>query len=932
MPAAPSVVADRYRLLEPLGAGGMGRVWRARDEVLHRDVAVKQIVLPPELYDSARDVAMERTLREARAAARLNHPNVVRVYDVLAAEGQPWLVMEYVRSRSLDQVFRNDGPLEPRRVAEIGLAVLDALRAAHRAGVDHRDIKPGNVLLADDGRVVLTDFGIARVEGEGHVTRTGLVLGSPEFIAPERAREGIAGPASDLWSLGATLYTAVEGRSPFGRGSAMETLTALASEEADPPQRAGALAPALRALLRKDPKTRADFTQTEELLRRALVRGETPKRRRSWLGGWGRGDAEPITPVLPAQRAPLTQPEPATPPLKRPPAHAEPVAGPVANAAPTAEAEPAAAEPAAYAEPLTDAEPVAAVDPAAAELVAAEPTAEAEPVAAAPTTDAEPLTDAEPVGAAPIADAQPVTADLVENAEPLTEAEPVAAAPTTDAEPTAEAEPVAAAPTTDAEPTAEAEPVAAAPIADAQPVTADLVENAEPLTEAEPVAAAPTTDAEPLTDAEPVGAAPIADARPVAAAPLTEAEPVAAELVTDAAPIAQAEPIAAEPTTDARPVAAKPVEIAAPTTEAEPVAAEPATDARPVAAEPVEIAAPTTEAEPVEAEPVADARPVAAEPVAYAAPTTEAEPVEAEPIADAEPVVREAASMPAPPEPEPEPEPVGAVGAERGTVVPPAAPSREPEAGTALKTAAPGITTPEQRRRRLVLGGVGAVLVVALLVWLVVLTDGDDDPRSKGTDAAQTTAAAEVPAPTSPSAIQSSTRSASPSTAAPVDTQPSSAPPAPSTTQRNLPPLPPGWIDYHDPSGFSVYVPEGWRQSKEGRIVYFRTSGRTLGIDQSDTPNPDPVADWRAQEQSRVSKGHFRNYTQVRIEQVDYFMKAADWEFTFDGNSTRQHVNNRGVVATQNKAYGFWWQTAESDWAAAQPDLQLVFDSFRPAG
>ncbi|WP_442788674.1 serine/threonine-protein kinase [Dactylosporangium sp. NBC_01737] len=251
MTAAPALVADRYRLFESLGAGGMGRVWRARDETLGRDVAVKQIILPQELLDSARDVAMERTLREARAAARLAHPNVVRVYDVLAFDGQPWLVMEYVPSRSLDQTLRADGPLPPRRVAEIGLAVLAALQAAHRVGVHHRDIKPGNVLLGDDGRVVLTDFGIARIEGDGHVTRTGLVLGSPEYIAPERARDGTAGAAGDLWSLGATLYAAVEGRSPYGRGSAMETLMALASDELDTPQRAGPLTPALRGLLRR---------------------------------------------------------------------------------------------------------------------------------------------------------------------------------------------------------------------------------------------------------------------------------------------------------------------------------------------------------------------------------------------------------------------------------------------------------------------------------------------------------------------------------------------------------------------------------------------------------------------------------------------------------------------------------------------------------
>jgi serine/threonine protein kinase len=209
MSASPTLVAGRYRLIEPLGVGGMGRVWRARDEILSRDVAVKEIIPPEELLARERDGIRRRTLREARAAARLSHPNVVRVYDVFEADDRPWIVMEYVPSRSLMEVLAEDGPLSPERAAAIGLGVLAALRAAHRAGVMHRDVKPSNVLLGDDGRVVLTDFGIATVEGDSTVTRTGLVLGSPAYISPERAREGLAGPASDLWSLGATLYAAV---------------------------------------------------------------------------------------------------------------------------------------------------------------------------------------------------------------------------------------------------------------------------------------------------------------------------------------------------------------------------------------------------------------------------------------------------------------------------------------------------------------------------------------------------------------------------------------------------------------------------------------------------------------------------------------------------------------------------------------------------
>lgn len=250
----------------------MGRVWRARDEVLHRDVAIKELVPPPGLTEDERREMRERSLREARAIAQLNDANVVRVFDVLRTDGDPWIVMEYVPSRSLQDVLATEGPLPPARAAEIGLGVLAALRAAHRAGVMHRDVKPGNVLLGDDGRVVLTDFGLATVPGDPSVTRTGLVLGSPAYIAPERARDGSAGPQGDLWSLGATLYAAVEGHSPYARTSAMATLAALATESPTPPRNAGALKPVLTGLLRKDPARRITAEGADRLLRRAAGR------------------------------------------------------------------------------------------------------------------------------------------------------------------------------------------------------------------------------------------------------------------------------------------------------------------------------------------------------------------------------------------------------------------------------------------------------------------------------------------------------------------------------------------------------------------------------------------------------------------------------------------------------------------------------------
>ncbi|TDC28652.1 serine/threonine protein kinase, partial [Micromonospora sp. KC213] len=229
------VIAGRYRLLEPVGRGGMGRVWRALDEVLHREVAVKEVLPPNWLSEPEGDELRRRTLREARTAARLRHPNVVRVYDVVPVDGDPWIVMEYVPSRTLQDVLNDEGPLDPARAAGVGRALLAALRAAHTANVLHRDVKPQNVLVTRDGQIMLTDFGLATFEGEdGILTRPGMVLGSPQFVAPERAAEGVSSVETDLWSLGATLYAAVEGRPPYARGSAVATLAALATDPPDP--------------------------------------------------------------------------------------------------------------------------------------------------------------------------------------------------------------------------------------------------------------------------------------------------------------------------------------------------------------------------------------------------------------------------------------------------------------------------------------------------------------------------------------------------------------------------------------------------------------------------------------------------------------------------------------------------------------------------
>src|SRR5215468_6881775 len=261
------VVAGRYELLDRIGQGAMGTVWRARDQVLARDVAVKEVRLPELMPDRERTILRERTLREARVSAKLSHPCVVTVHDVIEANGTPWIVMELVIARSLERVLAEDGPLPPRRVAETGLMLLEALASAHAAGIVHRDVKPGNVLLTRDGRAVLTDFGIAAMDGDPALTQTGMVMGTPGFCAPERIRGAPASPASDLWSLGATLYAAVEGRAPFdGHGSPMAVLTSIVHSDPPPARLAGPLRAVIEALMSKDPAQRPDAARARQLL------------------------------------------------------------------------------------------------------------------------------------------------------------------------------------------------------------------------------------------------------------------------------------------------------------------------------------------------------------------------------------------------------------------------------------------------------------------------------------------------------------------------------------------------------------------------------------------------------------------------------------------------------------------------------------------
>ncbi|XVV16095.1 protein kinase domain-containing protein [Actinoplanes sp. CA-131856] len=403
---ATSVLAGRYRLIQPIGTGGMGVVWEARDELLDRDVAVKELT-PGGLTAEELGDLRERAIREARAIARVDDANVVKIFDVVHEDDAPWIVMEIVRSRALHDVINEDGPMAPEQAAEVGLAVLAGLRAVHAAGILHRDVKPANVLLGLDGRVVLTDFGLAAMTGDSAMTRTGVVLGSPSYLAPERALDEEPGPAADLWSLGATLYAAVEGRPPFEKSSPMATLAALMVEAPAPPKQAGALGPVLDALLRKDPAERADADEAERLLRAAA--SEAPAAVAPAVSAPPVASSAGVPATAPADAAAEPVGSPADPPtIESPGSKGAPTvssaSGPTAAppSATPAEAAPTAKPAEIPAESPTVATPAAPIAPSPAKAVTAAKAATAKPgatagKAAAAATEAD--AEAEPAAA-----------------------------------------------------------------------------------------------------------------------------------------------------------------------------------------------------------------------------------------------------------------------------------------------------------------------------------------------------------------------------------------------------------------------------------------------------------------------------------------------------------------------------------------------------
>ena len=797
MPDAPVLLAGRYRLGESLGRGGMGQVLLARDETLERDVAIKELYQPLGGDDAA---SARRTIREARAAARISHPNVVQVYDVLQLEDRTWIVMEYVRCRSLREEILEQGPLDPYRVARIGLDLLGALRTAHRLGVEHRDVKPANVLLADDGRVLLTDFGIAAVDDDGVISRSDILVGSPQFMAPERAQHGASGPAADLWSLGATLYAAVEGHAPYQRGSTMATLTALTTEEPDPPQQAGAVRPLLDGLLRKDPATRMT-AEDAEALARSIITGLSGDEEDEPTAKPGPGGLAGFVASLPAAFR-IPRPRSSGAPSRSAPGDSPAVAPPDKDADVPSTGTPSGAA----VDDRSDGVPPALAASAAAGVAGDVPEL-------GPSPDAATADPAEDSSAGPA----PVSSD----ADPSVGAAPVSR----DADSSAGTAPVFR----DGKSPAG---VASGALNGDSPagVGTGSREEGSPVT----VAAGPRDDDAPVTVVAGSGSA---------------------NLPGDAGDSGDSEEHAS--------AAGLPGDVGTGT-----VASGTGTVASGAGIEPVPAATP----------------------------------------------------------------------AARGRSVVPG--QRRP--GTSDDRAAGALTGSDHSRRRLaVVAAALAVVIAAGTAWVLSTGDGNS-PEAQPTptpttvttpagsvasqQAAPPADAAQAPPSAAPSAGQSANAGPSPDASPSSGTSAGTSPSAPARPER-----PAGWVEHKDPTGFSVYVPEGWKRSKKGTMVYFRGDGKVLGVDQTDKPKADPVADWKAQRDYRRSEGDWPGYKELKLDLVPYFRIAADWEFTFDGSSGRRHVNNRGAVISDKKAYGFYWETSDGEWNDSRDDLQLVFDSFVPA-
>lgn len=318
------LLGQRYKLAKAIGRGGMGTVWLGHDELLDRPVAVKEVRVPEGLSSSERQDLLERQMREARICARLKHPSIVTVHDVILEDDHPWVVMELIEGRGLNSVVSEDGPLPLEQVADIGVQALDALRHAHAAGVLHRDIKPSNIMITEDGLAVLTDFGIATLEGESRLTQTGGLIGTPGYLAPEQVQDRYVGPESDLWALGATLYYIAEGRPAYKKSTTAATALAPVTSDPDPPERSQPLWPVIAGMMRRDPEQRTALAEAHAQLAEFDPSAAQPMPPQPDDYGFTPAAAPPAPPqgapaaTYPAQHGPPPSPPPPWPSMPSP--------------------------------------------------------------------------------------------------------------------------------------------------------------------------------------------------------------------------------------------------------------------------------------------------------------------------------------------------------------------------------------------------------------------------------------------------------------------------------------------------------------------------------------------------------------------------------------------------------------------------------------
>jgi len=959
-------VADRYELRRLLGRGGAGAVWLARDTLLDRDVAIKEILVPGHLDEAERAVVRARVVREARAAARLNHPGVITVFDIVHDDATAFLIMELVQAPTLSEVVDRGGPMSPQRAAAIGLQLLAALEAAHAAGIVHRDVKPGNVMVREGpapgsvDTVLLADFGVAAITDDPRLTTTGLIIGSPSFMSPEQARGQLAGPEVDLWGLGATLWYAVEGSPPFERPATLATLHAVVSEEPPPPRRAGALGPTLLGLLAKDPSVRPSGAPLRDALTAAAA-----------------APAPAPAPEVPAGDEPEPEPEPAPrggratmTTAAAAPAAATAAGGQVERVDPADEA----GRPTARA---GEADRDAAVQPAeaagvdvAAPADAAEVERTAAPPVEAPGAAGDEVDGVDGVAAAGAGAAGGEVDEVAAAAEPGVAA---AADGQVDEAASAAVEPgvaeAAGGGVDGAAATAAGEPVAP------EAVRGGEVDRARAGAEAAAGAAAgPVRNRAASADGEAAGvdaAVPVEVER--AAAPREERG--APEALLSGAPAVEepGEPVAARPDDGVGRAGAAAGAVAA-------IGAAAA------------VAAHVAGAERGEEETAADAP---AEHGPVGAPGADVREGPAAPAAEGPDV-----TAPAPGEGAPAPAPAAPGSAEPAAQPPAAAaPAAPGSAGPAAggRAAAPAVAAPEagggvasagragaeagggaadgvpmrgdgSGRRRVLASVVAGLVLLAALALAAVLgqrgggevvaqedaspgagdqtpqpgpgldpsapydgaaddtSGGDDDGAAQDDDAEDSEGDGAAGAGGAPSTGDRDDPTAEGDGDAPAPGDPAPAP------VNAAPAIPADWVRYTDDEiGYSLAHPPGWtveRRSRTSTTTDFREpgTGTYLRVDYTPDPPADAVADWT--EQSRAFGARRESYTEIAIRPVEFRgLPAAVWEYEYTEGGARLRASNLGVN-TGDYGYGLNFQTRAENWEASQELAETLLASF----